>query len=193
MAFDHLKISAERSFADAEEREATNPEGALAARAHGHEALASYYFANGDSKGEEELHSAIRAEVQRYLAFGTAVRPFLQYRYLLLALAIGDVVLAREIAGYPIDRKNWSRFDSAITFRICNVLGIAQGVKEPKASYTATEQTFLRALDAVAKGEAFEVDDVHGFWKALRKKRYELTIFEHKDLFTPALKTLRAV
>ncbi|MCE3272241.1 MAG: hypothetical protein K0S57_2638 [Ramlibacter sp.] len=139
-----------------------------------------------------ELRRAIQTEVARYVEFKGAVSPFLQYRYLVLGLGVGDLGLAREVASFPIDRKNWSRFDFAITYRVCEMLGVSQDARAPKATYTTAEQAFLRALDAVSRGEAYDAAEVHAFWKTLRKKRYQFTIFEQKDLFTPALETLRA-
>jgi hypothetical protein len=49
----------------------------------------------------------------------------------------------------------------------------------------------MKALDDIESRQAFDPSDIDSFWKSLRKKRYQLTIFEHKNLFEPALQTLQ--
>ena len=192
-SFEHLQASARHSFDDAQTLRDTKPEVAMASRSHGHEALASYLLANGDPGYRPEIEALLRNELARFEAFGTSIRTLPQPKYLLLALAIGDISTARAFASLPIDRKNWATFDSAFVYRICEILRIPQQGKLPKAKATQTEQVFLAALDSIAQGGAYDPDQIEAFWRTLRNKRYELTIFQHFNAFNPALSTLSAV
>ncbi len=191
MSFEHLRQSAERCFADAAALAAERPEASLARRSSGHSVLAAYYLANNDARANEEIRAFLLNELRRYEAFVASVRTFAQHTLLILALAIGELSLARTIAALPIDRQSWSKFDAYITHRICAILNVPQVGPEPSFKPTKSEEGFVAAVEAVARTEPFNPAQVEAFWKALRSKRYQLTIFEHANLFAPALVTLR--
>ncbi len=190
MNFEHLKASAEESFANARHLRDTKPEAGMAAAADGHEALAAYYFANDDSRAWAEVRELLVSELQRYESFGTKFRTFPQHRYLLFALAIDDLTLARTIATLPIDRQNWSPMDTYLTYNFCVLLGVPQTVVEPRFEPTKAEEGIVTALEALKHGQLLPTALVESFWKATRRKRYQYTLLEHCNLLLLAFRAL---
>lgn len=190
MPFEHLLQSAERCFADAETYRLSKPETSMACTSHGHEIRASYYLANDDSRFKDEIRSLITSELARHRQFGSSVRTFPQHKYGLLALSISAIDLAKDVLALPIERKNWAKFDAYVTYQLCRVLGVPQDTKAPKFTPTQTELAFVTAIEGVGSKSIVDYDAVGDFWKALRKKRYQLTIFEHGNLFEAALRAL---
>jgi hypothetical protein len=191
MAFEHLKLSAEESFSDAQAMRNKKPEASMACIADSHYLMATYYLANDDSHWEAEARATIIADLERYETFGTTVRTFRQAQYLIMALAIGDIAIAERIAALPIDRKHWGTLDSYLTFLICGILGVKQDAKRPCGALSESEAVFVDALVALSNGAQPDLSAVEKAWMAMRKKRFALTIFEHRNLFGLAIQKLQ--
>lgn len=193
MDFDHLRESAMRYFADAAECRESKPETSLGLTSDGHYILAGYYLANDDHRYEQEIRLLLSTELERYRRYGTTVRSCPQASYLWLSLAIDDIVTARSIASLPVERKDMARLDAYVVHKICTMLGVSQSEKVPDFRPTETERNLVSAIEAVASGSPYNESDVERFWSKLKKKRFQLTIFEYANLFTPALNTLSKV
>jgi hypothetical protein len=190
MAFDHLLESAELCFADAETYRQSKPETSLACTSDGHEILASFYLANDDPRFKDEIHLLLRNELTRFSQFGSRVRSFPQHKYAILALSISAIDLAKEILALPIERKNWSKFDAYVTYCICKVLGVPQDATAPEIAPTKAEAGFVVAIGGLLEKRKVDYGAIEAFWKAHHRKRYQLTIFEHRNLFGAALHAL---
>lgn len=193
MEFEHLKKSAELGFSNYEKYRDSKPEASKKAKSSAHEALAGYHLANDNLAYIEELRLLLINECERYSEFQESVRSFPQFKFVILALAIGEIALATKIAAFKVNRQDWSAFESLAMFETCNILNISQNEVKPSGVVSKLEQVFITALLQLQLSKEFNETEFSSFWNTLKKKRYQQTIFEHKDLFILALRSLKNV
>jgi len=130
-------------------------------------------------------HESLKHLAQRPMHVGA------QNDLLLLLLAIQDIYGAREIACVETQSDDAAQFDVALNTNLLAAL-----FRRPvRISYkpTDSEAGVLNDLDSIATEVATDLSGTDTFWRALRKKRFANTMYEHRNLFKDALSSLQRI
>lgn len=184
----HLLENSERLFQEAKSLEDTDKKTAARFFINGHEVLASYYMANDMDEYAQEIEAATALKLNYIKDYNEHVGPETQINYVFLCLSINEIERAKEFCSFEIDYKNSHKFSILLNCLLRRILGIPLLGKEPKYKPTKTEAGLFSALQNVIDNQAIDDIALHKYWRATKSKRYQLTIFENRDLFSQAIK-----
>jgi hypothetical protein len=155
----------------------------------GHMLKVTTQLKNGDPGATPTIQS-LKVDSLKHLA-QRPIRVGAQNDLVLLLLAIRDVEGAREIAGLERESNDAAQFDVALNVKLLAALS-----RRPvQISYkpTDSEAGVLNDLDLLAIEKATDLTGTDSFWKALRRKRFANTMYEHRNIFNDALSSLQRI
>ena len=154
----------------------------------GHLLLARQALTSSDAECYEMLRRAadiVRTGFSEYHVVPATER---QNDCMIFAAAAGDFPCATELAAIEPDYSASQSFDVALSRTLRSLL---LGTELPSTTYhpTAAETGLFEALSSV-RTNIFFTAGTERYWRATRHKRYQNTIHEQRDFFSPALQKL---
>jgi len=183
----HLEISANEYFEEAVDLEQSDPKTAARFKIDAHEILACFYMANENDSYIDELKTVLKLKLEYVSDYNEKLWPESQIEYAFIALAAGEMEKAKVLCSYDTDIKNTHNFSILLNCKLRKLVGAPQVFDEPQYKPTKSELGLFLALDSVINKEVVDFSLLQGYWKATKSKRYESTVFEHRDLFTEAI------
>lgn len=183
----HLLENSERLFQEVKTLEATDVKTAARFSINGHEVLASYYMANDMEEYVQEIDAATALKLNYIKNYNERVGPETQINYVFLCLSINKIERAKEFCSFSTDYKNSHKFSVLLNCLLRRILDIPLLAKEPKYKPTKTEVGLISSLQNVIDRQEIDSIALQKYWKATKSKRYQLTIFENRDLFSQAI------
>jgi hypothetical protein len=188
MNFEHLEKNAQRAFEEAAKYAESKPDVSEKMKANGHILMVAYYLANENESYAKEVVNLINVETVRFSKHPEQAYTYLQNQYALLCLSIKEPNLAKKILSLPANYKNDAAFEIKVNVRLRQLIGQSQVVEPKTSKLTQTEATIIEAFDAALGASEIPWPNVASAWRAFKSKRYKLTVLEHRDLFTDALR-----
>ena len=184
----HLLEVSKEEFDDALEFEKSDPQKSMKYTISGHEILASYYLANHNELFIDELEITTKLKLNYINTYSEKLWPESQINYTFLCLAINNIQRAMDFITIETDYKNSHKFAILLNCKLRELLGAPLLVAEPDYTPSKSEVGLFEAFDKILSKQEVSWDLLHKYWKATKKKRYELTVFEYDDLFSRALR-----
>ena len=142
-----------------------------------------------------EFYEALRRAANTVLAafsdFNIVPAPQRQNDCIIFAAAADDLRCASELAAIEPDYSDSHRFDIKLN-RALRALLLRTPLPSTDYRPTTSEAGLFDALSSVGT-HSFSTSGTDSYWRATRRKRYRLTIYEHRNLFSEALQKLHEV
>ncbi|MEP6669683.1 MAG: hypothetical protein ABJF10_11055 [Chthoniobacter sp.] len=139
----------------------------------------------------EALRRAANAVMAAFMDYGVVPAPERQNDCIIFATVADDLRCATELAAIEPDYSDSHRFDIKLNRALRSLLSHTE---TPPTSYrpTTSEVGLFDTLSSVGT-PSFSTSGTDSYWRATRRKRYHLTIHEHRNLFSEALQKLHEV
>lgn len=170
---------------------ATDPRTGIFQIYTGHLLLARQALASSDAECYEMLRRAADIVRTGFSKYHVAPAPERQNDCIIFAAAAGDLPCATELAAIEPDYSASHDFDVALSRTLRSLLS---GSEPPSTIYrpTAAETGLFEALSSIGTN-TFSTTGTERYWRATRHKRYQNTIHDQKDFFSPAIQKLHEV
>lgn len=157
----------------------------------GHLILARQALTSSDAECYEVLRCAAGIVHAGFSEYHVVPSPERQNDCIIFAAAAGDLLCANKLAAIEPDYSSSHGFDVALSRLLRSLVSRSE---PPSLTYrpTAVEAGLFEALSSLHT-DTFSTTGTESYWRATRHKRYQNTIHEQRDFFSPALRKLHEV
>ena len=143
-------------------------------------------------EADDAIYELISEGAKMHSELGLPITPAEKNEFVVLALSLGHVDLAKQIVKIPSSSDEYP-FTQVLEAMFAQVLGFPTQVPELLQKLTAAEQCLIDDLENIIEGKPTSLRGPDRFWTSTRKKRYANTIHEHRNFFKPALAVLQGI
>jgi len=168
----------------------SDPKTAISQIYSAHNSLAFKALRSGDDAAfRSHAIEMIRIVVGGFIDHGVPVHPEKQIPLLFVASAIGELELTLQLAEIDPDVTHSHTFDIALDGALRSaILGVDLPVRRYKP--TKSEESLFSAIFSI-RTPPFIADGSNSYWRSTRNRRYSLTLFQERDLFTEGLNQIK--
>lgn len=142
----------------------------------------------GDSEFFMALSNIVKTVLMGFTEYGVPPAPERQIDCIFYAAAANDLHAAKQIAAIGTNYSDSHQFDITLNQLLRAILTPSP---RPVSKYRATssEQALFDSLSSIGT-DRFSTDGIDRYWSATRRKRYRLTLYEHRNLLSEAARRI---